>query len=276
MDYGYVDWGSDPVVEVPDMATTIVRVYTREGFVIAADGREYDPNADRILGENVRKVFTVTSGQQQLTYALSGTNILVLKNGKVEFDIVPAIHKAVAKASAENHDNLEAYGTALVGSFRELPARENDKPTIILLDGYINGVPQQARVDIYHDGKEAERFLEHLSGGFAGGFGSSIILRMLNRLVGADAGPMEQYRSASWDVPLYKRTLPQAIEIAKSWMDAHCSPEALGIDLTNCRAMGGNCHLCINTPTKDFEWMWRDPQTGLWTSCDAPTGANVR
>jgi hypothetical protein len=275
MDYGYECRESERIIDpiLTDMATSIVRVYTAEGFVVAADGREYNPVTKSVGRDNCRKIFTISEERQRFTYAISGTNTLTFPLQKSSsLDLLPLLHQVLANLCDGEFENLEEYCTAACRAFRSLPARESDIPTILYLDGYWDGSPQRAYINIFHDGRNPERFPEQLQVGATPGCGSTTIFNMLDR---QPSGPIAHYRSASWDVRRKERSLSDAIEIAKSWMNAHCSPEAKQIDPVNCVAIGGTAHLCINRPTKQFEWMFRDPSTQRWRACDSPSGPTI-
>jgi len=58
------------------MPTAIVRVYTNEGFVIAADGRnlnsEAQPGTDPIITDEAQKIFPAQHHKASLAYAIAG------------------------------------------------------------------------------------------------------------------------------------------------------------------------------------------------------------
>lgn len=275
MDYGNGCWESEPIVDplLTDMATSIVRIYTAEGFVVAADGREYNPITKSVGRDNCRKIFTISQERRRFTYAISGTNMLTLPGQRsASFDLLPVIHQVFTNLCDGEFENLEDYCTAAGKAFRSLPARQTDIPTILYMDGYSGRTPQRAYINIFHDGRRPERFPEEIHAGSTPGCGSTTIFNML---ANQTRGPIARYRSASWNVRRNERSLSDAIEIAKSWMNAHCSPEAIQIDPVNCMAVGGTAHLCINRPTGEFEWMFRDPNTLEWSACDSPSGPTI-
>jgi hypothetical protein len=276
MEYGYREYAEDLILHCFDqMPTTVFRMYTREGFVVAADGREYDPVKPAVVNENVRKVFTLRNTSTQATYAISGTNILQLLDDRQEIDFMPVIHDAMNRAFSETLEDIENYSLKVMESLQPLPDRIEEKPTILYLDAYIGDIPQQSMLFISHSAERSQQLPELLTGGKARGCGSGLIIKMLERWPGVSAGAIEKYRSERWDIPERERKLVDAIDLAKSWIEAHFSPEALEIDNEKCKTMGGTAHLCINRFGRPFEWMFRDPQTREWKSCSPPTGATV-
>ena len=68
---GRMRWECEEISDLEEMPTSIVRIYTSQGFVIAADGREYDPKSGNPLSNNIRKVFPIKEPKRALLYALS-------------------------------------------------------------------------------------------------------------------------------------------------------------------------------------------------------------
>src|SRR5262249_6568102 len=55
------------------MPTAIARVYTNEGFVIAADGRSFNHKTQEPHNENTQKIFPIqVSADIQLAYSIAG------------------------------------------------------------------------------------------------------------------------------------------------------------------------------------------------------------
>src|ERR1035437_8402022 len=54
------------------MSTAIARVYTPEGFVIAADGRQANNMTKEVVNDSVRKIFSIQHQTRQLAYAIAG------------------------------------------------------------------------------------------------------------------------------------------------------------------------------------------------------------
>jgi hypothetical protein len=98
-------------VHVP-MATAIVRTYTPEGFVIAADGLACD--ADGIVKDDrVKKIFPVGgSGSEPafLAYSISGAaSIAPLDQSKPYFSFCEEINKTAQSLSLWKHSSLIGF-----------------------------------------------------------------------------------------------------------------------------------------------------------------------
>ena len=78
------------------MSTSIVRIYTPEGFVIAADGRNYNADTKTVVSDSVQKIFPIEQMGGRLAYTLTGTcEITPRHSNEVTFDLLPWIHEAI-------------------------------------------------------------------------------------------------------------------------------------------------------------------------------------
>src|SRR5438876_11478296 len=77
------------------MSTAIVRTYTDEGFVIAADGRAIKTEDLSLLSDQAQKIFQIPGQGGLLAYAIAGTaQITVEDSNEVVFDLAAEISKA--------------------------------------------------------------------------------------------------------------------------------------------------------------------------------------
>lgn len=262
---------SDPWLD--EMPTSIVQIYTPEGFVVAADGREYDMESEKTLAENVRKIFAVNERGRALLWSLSGTNKLTLReSAKPELDLLPLIHEAVSKLANISLRSLWHYADALSRSVEYLPEHDEEKEsTIIYLDGYYDGRPKRAKIKVYYNGDHSPQVSsEEIVPGKIEGCGSNKILDALK----LDLESAGNYRTPLWKLDQSERTLAHAIELAKSYIGAQCDDEVREIDPKWFNAIGGFGHLCILSSNGNFEWIFRNPATQEWASFQ-PTGSTV-
>jgi len=264
---------NDPYCE--DMPTSIVRIYAPGGFVVAADGREYDPKTGATIRDNFRKIFTVDQRGRRLTYALSGTNKLALCGGstKADLDLLLFTRGSVEGLTASRRTSLLAYAKALSNDFQKLPEYEqDDEPTVIYLDGYYNTRPERAKITIIHNSKtQANAITEELEPGHFNACGSE---KIFNALKFDSDERIAKYRSPSWKVDYRDRTLSDAIALAQSYIGAQCDDEVRAMDKKWFTAIGGYGHLCILKEAGQFEWMFRDLATQKWAAFQ-PTGSTV-
>src|SRR5450755_3636575 len=129
-------WECEPISHpwLDEMPTSIVQVYTPEGFVVAADGREYDITSGKTLSDNIRKIFTVNENGRALLYSVSGTNKLTpLAGVKDELDLLRLLHDSISTLSDSRRKSLWHYAEALVDAI-DLPEHKmEDEPTVIYL-----------------------------------------------------------------------------------------------------------------------------------------------
>jgi hypothetical protein len=241
-----------------DMSTSIVRIYTNEGFVIAADGRNYSLETKMVVDDTVQKIFPIAQSGRSLAYSISGTSELTVeKSAEVVFDTISAIHEAVRQLSERTFKSLWHYSAALSEVIADLPEHAkqavigNEPATLIYLDGYYDGRPKRAFIEIFYDGQAPEVSTEKLRPGYTIGLGSSEIVE---RLANNSDSALAKYFTPTWTVPYELRSLSDAVDLAKSWMAAHCGPEAESID-PKCAAIGGQVLICTLTPKDGFHWV---------------------
>jgi hypothetical protein len=241
-----------------DMSTSIVRIYTTEGFVIAADGRNYSLETKQIVSDTVQKIFPVEQPGRRLAYSISGTSELTPENSStVIFDILNAIHEGVESLRDRTLKSLWHYCDALAEVVSDLPQYAesavigNEPPTIIYFDGYYDGRPKRACVKLFFDGQVPEISTEELRLGYTIGLGSEEIVKRL--AFNSDAA-LAKYYTPEWAIPYPLRTLEDAVELSKSWMAAHCGPEAKSI-YDKSMAIGGQVLIGTLTPYRPLEWV---------------------
>ena len=227
--------------------------------MVAADGRKGHLETHRVVDDNVQKVFSIQQPGRELAYALSGTVVITAKdNEETLYDFVVETAKAVKELSARKLRSLWHYAEALSDLLLPLPDEalaaldtfdENLQATIIFLIGYYDGRPKCAHIKIFYDGQVPEISTDELHRGHPLGVGSE---KILEALINRDS--FAKYRKPALRVEYNDRTLADAIEVADSWMSAHCDPEAVEID-SKCSEIGGHVHICTITPKDGFRWI---------------------
>ncbi len=96
------------------MSTAIARIYTSEGFVIAADGREWNPANQEQVSNSARKIFSVEQPRRQLAYAIAGAiRIPQIGTGETLFDFVSETARAIDKLTGSVNPDLLSFSKAL-------------------------------------------------------------------------------------------------------------------------------------------------------------------
>ena len=148
-------WECEEISDLVDMSTSIVRIYSQDGFVVAADGREYDPKNDGdILSDNVRKIFPINDPGRSLLYALSGTSKLTLADSdKSCLDLLRLVQESVSRLAKVTPRSLWHYAEALSRTLEYFPEHGDEtEPTVMYLDGYYDSRPKRAKITINYDG----------------------------------------------------------------------------------------------------------------------------
>lgn len=268
-------WVCDDVSDLDEMPTSIVRVYTPGGFVVGADGREYNPRTGETRSENVRKVFSVGDSGRTLIYAFSGQNRLRELGAEEEnIDVLALVHEAVRGLASSRSKSLWAFASALGSEITEaLPKYEPDElPTVIYLDGYYKGHPKRAQITIHHNGEHTPQISSSDPvPGKVDGCGSAIIMKELEHF----SESTRAYHTPVWTSRLLGIDLTAGIELVKSYIGAQCDDQVREMDKKWFDSIGGIGHVCVLHANSQFEWMFRDIQTKQWQPCSPPTGPKI-
>jgi hypothetical protein len=126
-----------------------------------------------------------------------------------------------------------------------------DRTTHIFIDGFFAGYPKRSKIEFYNlRGRPVPEIKTvDLFPGKLQAYGSRKVYGML--FGKASTGLLQQYRErCKIDV----RTLPQAVDVVLSFIQAHCDQEALGIDPDMCSAVGGRIRIATVTLEAGFQW----------------------
>jgi hypothetical protein len=249
--------------EVLSMSTAIIRIYTHDGFVIAADGRRLNGRTGAIVGEHESKIsrllhpFGVVccsfAGAVQLTH--KGTNSVGLDFSLETAKMAEAITRERPKSLYHYADRLAAGLCEARDGFESNPLNSGDRAstTYLFLDGFFAGHPKRAKIEIPNGTprKGKEVFPQELIPGRVEGYGSPHVMRVL--FGKNETGKLASYRQKCHTG--HTMTLSEAVEVAFNVVKAHCDPEALLIDPEVCAAIGGHIHISTITPQNGFEWV---------------------
>jgi hypothetical protein len=259
-------------IHIP-MSTAIARIYTPEGFVVAADGRAYNPEKRTVINETAKKIFQIRDLGRSIAYAIVGT-VRIYQDGSNEtvFDLVTELAKAQAQLETTKSRNILGYAIRLSRPINELLKRAKDSGRItayptsdnpqvnergstiahVFLDGYYNDIPCRATIRFFHENQrlaQPEVLPEGLAVGSMLAYGSAEITHLLET---------EDARFVKYIRPKHRRAemaLTDAIETAKSYIEAHCDPEAMKIDEKFARTVGRPVHIATITPAEGFQWV---------------------
>jgi hypothetical protein len=253
------------------MATAIVRSYSEEGFIIAADGREAVVDTGEIKADNRQKVFQI--GQSPAAYCLTGaihlghTNEAVLDT--VLFDFLAEIRRRVAEQPLDGFQTLKEWGSVVFTRVFEslqnacecgkvdLPTKlgrigSRYKILTVYLDGYVCGNPESVDIRFSHQGRVP--FKPEVSSYEPSSWymGSDAVG---NAIIGNSAA-FARYKG---DIPprsiQVSPMLNRSIQTALRYMECCMSPEGTALDPRWCRTIGGRIHIAKITPKVGFRWV---------------------
>jgi hypothetical protein len=243
------------IVEFPlSVPTAIISIYTKEGFVIAADGRDYDHDSGIILSDSVQKIYPVQCRRGHLAYCFTGTDkIRAKESSEVLFDFIEASSSSALVLDA-THPTLGDYTLALSRSLFPLPdaaakaIARLDKPpqeTIIFVEGYYAGAACRAVLKISHDG-QAPRIQ---SGPAGAGMPLGTYPIKVRDAISDSNSPLHKY----WTQISEIETMSAAMTAAWNLIGAAMDPHAIEID-SRCKGIGGWSHMAVITP-EGFKWI---------------------
>jgi len=249
------------------MATAIVREYTPDGFVVAADGRARNSQNGSISSESEQKVFCFAKAQH-LAFSFTGS-VQLGRVGRVAFDFIQAFELAVDLLPPSRSMNLSAYAELLGstvqdnlqnvqhrGTIRftegqnELEPGGTFKISAVLMDGYFNGDPGRADIHFsHHDQRLRTNIFKPYLNDQTMVHGSKPVADRFFR------DPIFEKYKPMQDKPLhFREALSRAIHQARCIIDAQGSPEARAID-DICDSIGGRTHIATVTPARGFSWV---------------------
>jgi hypothetical protein len=256
-----------PSSRIWDMSTAIARIYTSEGFAVAADGRGTTQSG--IATDTAQKIFPICDPNKSLAYSLAGTVGFTSNDGQTIFDFRSETAKALQATDTSGATTLDEYVTQLCvpieATLRGLidgeqssnyptgePAAEPGVYVIarIFFDGYYRDVPSQTTAIFQHkNGALCPTFVERIAvrNDAMNGSGSGIIF---NLLYGDKRGWFDTYKPHRTK----NLTLAEATAQVKAYVDACSDPRALEIDGQVCKKIGGHVHSATITKTGGFKW----------------------
>jgi hypothetical protein len=240
------------------MPTAIVSIYTPEGFVIAADGRELQMETKTVVNDSVQKIHPVSHPQGELAYSFAGTDKITPRgSGEVMFDFIHETLQATDVLAARRYKSLWHYAEALRDILWPLPeqARQalstfesSPQETMIFLEGYHDGRPKRVRLTFFNDGLQEPEVSADFKSGTVLGVIPEKVANILDRVTGH--GPLAAYRARLNGI----ETMSEAIKTSQKVVAALKDPEALQID-PRCEGIGGHVHVCKITFTDGFQWI---------------------
>jgi hypothetical protein len=242
------------------MSTAIVRIYTRDGFVIAADGRTSDKSG-AVRDDATQKVFPMTRPSMHLAYAIAGdVQIVQRATGEVLLDLHVATKEAF-EVIADRPESWPVFSTLLANTIldrvecarrlREFHRVEEGKQASLFIDGYHNGQPRRTHVKFKYTcapQQKAKKVVipNDLCDNY--GYGSKLVQAAI------DSGDSRfaQFQPATIREGM---SLDEAIIVARNRIAAQFGDYPPGLEIDpKCRHIGGRILIALVTPS-GFDWI---------------------
>jgi hypothetical protein len=156
--YGDIICGDDyfplDALLCPSMSTAIARIYTPEGFVIAADGRKLNGQSGEVASDEVQKIFPLHYQAGDMSCAIAGVAQFATEHGLFDFGAEAGrAALAIAKRQASNHYEYSEFLAREICRSLEVfrPASlcsGGEQVTRLLLDGYFDGRPVRSKIEL--------------------------------------------------------------------------------------------------------------------------------
>jgi hypothetical protein len=253
-----------PSIQYIPMSTAIARIYTPEGFVVAADGRTTRSDTLAVVCDSTQKVFRIEQPGRRLAYALAGAIQLTHVDGEtILFDFLSVVPMALDQLATERYKSLWHYADSLgerisdsLEHAKEIsdglhPSTEGSE-THIFLDGYYEGRGKRLTLTFMHHIHERSEFEPSTNELYPGqpiGYGSEIV----RKLIGERDPRIAAYCLTPQDPN--NVTLSEAIRMAENQIRAHYDPEIIKLDEKICSAVGGDIHIATVTFANGFQWV---------------------
>lgn len=249
------------------MATAIIVVYTREGFVVAADRRRTLPDGSFLDdATKIRHVEGTTfafavAGTAQLTKDRTSTEVvfdlgdeLLNAVGAVTLSAPFSLRKCVRLACARVNSGLAEWKAR--GCFDTYPKGANPSNPGVIAEaffvGYHKGAPSFVHAKFEHRDQQlmdANPQEARLYPGSLVGYGSPEIVKRFNDRTDLLLSP---YRD---NIEPDERTLENAIALAGNYFKACADPNIRRLDEPQCASVSEVFHLGVIRASKGFEWV---------------------
>lgn len=263
------------VILTADMPTAIARMYSKEGFAVAADGRGSRADGRGSNIENAQKIFPINDAEKSLAYTFAGMVQFFSEDNpdKSVFDFVTETEKAVRSVGIGTASSavefvqqlcvpLEAKLRSVVtaNGGAAFPTNEPiaERPGVyqiahIFFDGYFQGIPRQMLATFLHQNQcllKTETSWNTPVPNVLSGYGSKIVFDLVG---GREDGWAASYRTQPREPQAL--SLKEAETSVRNYVAACCDSRAMEVDPEHCWAIGGHIHIATITKSDGFKWV---------------------
>jgi hypothetical protein len=261
------------------MATALAQAYTRDGFVIGADGRETESESHEVISDEVQKIFGVIGGP--LAFTFSGAIHITPRDDEkiVLFDFIRETRNAIGSRtmSVATPRTMHAYATKIaflidgwlrkaVKKHPEMHFPESHDPqdsghiVDISIDGYFRERPWQCKITFSQTAQiprpEGPTVSASVPDYGVYMMGSEAVLSLAVK-----GDPL----FSEFDLSRTPHTLDEAVTAAKRTILVHTTEAALKLDPGHCHTVGGRIHIATITPKDGFGWVVGYEPKGMLT-----------
>jgi hypothetical protein len=260
--YGAVSFFETPAwsgITIAPMSTAIVVIYTRDGFVIASDGKG---SGGRGIPDGEQKIFEASSPDWCLACGVSGAASAIDAVGQDVFKDEYA--RIIDQLKLLNPQSLIDYADnfiSKVGAFwyPEVSTQPNLSQTSmkVQLAGYFKGQPGIAEREILFDrnGFPPPKIVNvHCPIPGQDSLVGSLPIKQLILTGNDDFQKFKTVGLTKMDVKDPSISLQEAMEAATQYIEACKSPKAREID-RYCETIDGRICTAVLTPTNGFKWV---------------------
>jgi hypothetical protein len=256
------------------MSTALFFQYIPPGFVIATDGRSTKEDTGEVANDSVQKLFQIGGPARRLAYAMTGALKLETPDGHVAVNIADEMTSTVDLLSKQKFSSLFAFVSQVCDPiYRTL--RTANKAGLI---AQLPSIPQPER-----HGEIGETIIRIVVAGYLDGKPASVEARIAHkdqvilkpRVENQRLDPTWTWRSGVPEVsarlleqtdPTFATyrpfiphnrnpTIAEVVEIARMYIAACGSPEALAINPAAAKGIGGRTLIATITPAAGFRWV---------------------
>ncbi len=257
-------------VAITKMPTAIVKVYTRDGFIIAGDGRDRSVSTGVVRSDDRQKVFPIENHDRTLAWTIQGTATRFnADTGEAYLDIVGTCKKLIEDmADRKSRHDLNWYASKLKTPIREAlqssveicgPFTDIKSARVFIcqisLFGYYRGIASESCILFTHENDKVlnpQIFNADPSDDPVEAKGSE---EVANALFNTTSPQFSKFRTKAITERITDRkrfdslTLAEGKEIAKNYIRACESDEGLRLDEESCSGIGGTITFAEITPT---------------------------
>lgn len=256
------------------MPTAIVRTYTGDGFIIAADGMAQDNNK-KVTSLEKQKIFPF-GGTKLMAYSMAGqTKIGPDEGPETWFDFKKRIDAAVKSVSMDRDATLTLYAERLKNRIRrELTdrcqgdkIRFDDTPSphpgergativYVFIDGYYKTLESSVTIRFYrHDQRfEADVIPQGQLVPQAHFYHGSTVIHDLIQDSDPRFSTDRFLRPLEVPAPRLSEAALRVVLYSRLYIEACASPEGRALD-DFCKTIGGKIHMVSITPKDGIDWV---------------------